>query len=135
MLYSGLRPTIYSLRRKPPSSSWLHKVPRLSPSRCFFVNPRLSRTAQIPPQSTGSQPLPRVESAENIKPEVVQKPPDAKSDGGPKTDALLTEQTVSNKEQRKADWAIMKEMIQYLWPKVWSLGKAFELAVNNRDLG
>ena len=23
----------------------------------------------------------------------------------------------SNKEQRKADWAIMKEMVQYLWPK------------------
>ena len=35
----------------------------------------------------------------------------------PKVDALLAEQTVSNKEQRKADWAIMKEMARYLWPK------------------
>lgn len=60
----------------------------------------------------------KADSAENIKPEGVQKPPDAKSDGAPKTDSLLTEQTVSNKEQRKADWAIMKEMVQYLWPKV-----------------
>jgi hypothetical protein len=34
-----------------------------------------------------------------------------------KTDPLLQEQTLSNKEQRKADWAIMKEMSQYLWPK------------------
>ncbi|KAH7410465.1 P-loop containing nucleoside triphosphate hydrolase protein [Phaeosphaeria sp. MPI-PUGE-AT-0046c] len=34
-----------------------------------------------------------------------------------KTDPLLAEQTLSNKEQRKADWAIMKEMSQYLWPK------------------
>lgn len=25
---------------------------------------------------------------------------------------------MSNKEQRKADWAIMKEMTKYLWPKV-----------------
>ncbi|KAM0717788.1 hypothetical protein Q7P37_006120 [Cladosporium fusiforme] len=33
--------------------------------------------------------------------------------GGP----LLAEQTVSNKEQRKADWAIIKDMAQYLWPK------------------
>ena len=33
------------------------------------------------------------------------------------TDPLLAEQTVSNKEQRKADWAIIKDMAHYLWPK------------------
>lgn len=33
---------------------------------------------------------------------------------------ILAEKTVSNKEQRKADWAIMKEMSRYLWPKVAS---------------
>lgn len=32
-------------------------------------------------------------------------------------DPLLQEQLLSKKEQRKADWAIMKEMSQYLWPK------------------
>ncbi|KAG8529251.1 Iron-sulfur clusters transporter atm1, mitochondrial [Bacidia gigantensis] len=69
------------------------------------------------------------ELAENssLKPETVQKPSDAKPldieskpkapKPAPKTDALLSEQTVSNKEQRKADWAIIKEMSQYLWPK------------------
>lgn len=31
---------------------------------------------------------------------------------------LLSETTVGKKEQRKADWAIMKEMAKYLWPKV-----------------
>lgn len=31
---------------------------------------------------------------------------------------LLAEATVTRKEQRKADWAIMKEMTKYLWPKV-----------------
>ncbi|EAW06913.1 ATP-binding cassette Fe/S cluster precursor transporter ATM1 [Aspergillus clavatus NRRL 1] len=30
---------------------------------------------------------------------------------------LLNETTVGNKEQRKADWAIIKEMAKYLWPK------------------
>ncbi|KAL2869868.1 ATP-binding cassette Fe/S cluster precursor transporter ATM1 [Aspergillus lucknowensis] len=30
---------------------------------------------------------------------------------------LLNEGTVANKEQRKADWAIMREMAKYLWPK------------------
>ena len=95
----------------------------------------MSRTTQIPPRSAESQTPSKVDSAETIKPEGVQKPPDAKSDGAPKTDALLTEQTVSNKEQRKADWTIMKDMIHYLWPKVWSSGGPFETAVNNRGLG
>jgi ATP-binding cassette, subfamily B (MDR/TAP), member 7 len=30
---------------------------------------------------------------------------------------VLAETTVTNKEQRKADWVIMKEMAKYLWPK------------------
>ncbi|KAL4867768.1 hypothetical protein BDV12DRAFT_112319 [Aspergillus spectabilis] len=30
---------------------------------------------------------------------------------------LLSETTVGRKEQRKADWAIMREMSKYLWPK------------------
>ncbi|KAL3444069.1 iron-sulfur clusters transporter atm1, mitochondrial [Aspergillus insuetus] len=30
---------------------------------------------------------------------------------------LLSESTIANKEQRKADWAIMREMAKYLWPK------------------
>ncbi|KAL4908328.1 iron-sulfur clusters transporter atm1, mitochondrial [Aspergillus multicolor] len=30
---------------------------------------------------------------------------------------LLSESTVGNKEQRRADWAIMREMVKYLWPK------------------
>lgn len=34
-----------------------------------------------------------------------------------KNDPLLAEQTLSNKEQRKADWAIIKDMSKYLWPK------------------
>lgn len=39
------------------------------------------------------------------------------ADRTPVQDALLTEKSVSDKEQRKADWAIIKEMSQYLWPK------------------
>lgn len=43
-------------------------------------------------------------------------------DGGnaiPKQKAeFLNDSTVNIKEQRKADWAIMKEMAKYLWPKV-----------------
>lgn len=34
-----------------------------------------------------------------------------------KKDPLLGAEMVSNREQRKADWAILKEMSKYLWPK------------------
>jgi ABC transporter ATM len=50
----------------------------------------------------------------------VQKPEQAKAALMPK-DPLLIEDIKSNKEQRKVDWAIMKEMAKYLWPKVHRL--------------
>ncbi|KAL8771760.1 MAG: hypothetical protein Q9209_002951 [Squamulea sp. 1 TL-2023] len=58
-----------------------------------------------------------LDSIESIKPETVKKPGGAIVNQAPNTDGLLSEQTVSDKEQRKADWAIIKEMVQYLWPK------------------
>lgn len=48
---------------------------------------------------------------------------------GAKNDPLLAEQTVSNKEQRKADWAIMKEMSRYLWPKD-NMGTRFRVGLS-----
>lgn len=50
----------------------------------------------------------KVTAAEPTKTPTVQKE---------KQPSLLAEQTVSNKEQRKADWAIIKDMAHYLWPK------------------
>ncbi|KAF2835063.1 putative ABC transporter [Patellaria atrata CBS 101060] len=54
------------------------------------------------------------EAKESVKPEDVQKAKPATAAGD---DPLLLEKNVSNKEQRKADWAILKEMGKYLWPK------------------
>jgi ABC transporter ATM len=34
----------------------------------------------------------------------------------------LGQEKLTNQEQRKVDWAIMKEMARYLWPKVLVLG-------------
>lgn len=48
-------------------------------------------------------------------PETARKPPPAEPASGRK-DPLISEQK-TNQEQRKADWAIMKEMVKYLWPK------------------
>ncbi|KAJ5206340.1 ABC transporter integral membrane type 1 [Penicillium cf. griseofulvum] len=48
---------------------------------------------------------------------IVQKPEEsANAKTSPKKD-ILSEPTAGKKEQRKADWAIMKEMAKYLWPK------------------
>jgi ABC transporter ATM len=62
-----------------------------------------------------------------VKPESVQKPKPAVPVG--QQDVLLAEKTVSNAEQRKADWAIMKEMTKYLWPKN-NLGTKVRVAVS-----
>lgn len=56
----------------------------------------------------------KVEAAEATKTPTVQQ---EKATGPAKQPTLLAEQTVSNKEQRKADWAIIKDMVRYLWPK------------------
>lgn len=57
----------------------------------------------------------KAEIAEIARPESAEKPK-PKSNVATNTN-LSTEQNVSNKEQRRADWAIMKEMVKYLWPK------------------
>lgn len=49
------------------------------------------------------------------KPETARKPGPAFSETTRKDPLALGDK--SNKEQRKADWAILKEMVQYLWPK------------------
>ena len=56
------------------------------------------------------------EEKESVEPESLQKSEPAKP-SPLRNDNILSEQTVSNKEQRRADWAIMREMSRYLWPK------------------
>ncbi|KAL6704138.1 Iron-sulfur clusters transporter atm1, mitochondrial [Coniothyrium glycines] len=46
-----------------------------------------------------------------------------------RADPLLQEQVLTTKEQRKADWAIMKEMSRYLWPKD-NLGTRFRVGLS-----
>jgi ABC transporter ATM len=48
---------------------------------------------------------------------IVPKPEAGKAKDTPKKD-LLSESAIASKEQRRADWAIMREMAKYLWPKV-----------------
>jgi ABC transporter ATM len=64
-----------------------------------------------------------------VQPESVEKPKPAAPAAAGKQDGLLAEKTVSNAEQRKADWAIMKEMSKYLWPKD-SLGTKIRVGIS-----
>lgn len=60
--------------------------------------------------------LPRAaDDVPGTKPESAT-PPKPATPASARRDPLALDQK-SNKEQRKADWAIMKEMAQYLWPK------------------
>ncbi|PBP18729.1 ABC transporter [Diplocarpon rosae] len=65
------------------------------------------------------------ELALGTKPETAQKP--APASPAQKDPLALDDKT--NKEQRKADWAIMKEMAQYLWPKD-NLGTRFRVGLS-----
>jgi ATP-binding cassette, subfamily B (MDR/TAP), member 7 len=55
----------------------------------------------------------KAEQTKTVKP--AASPKDKEKDG------LLSERIVSATEQRKADWAIIREMGKYLWPKVFNL--------------
>lgn len=91
--------------------------PRFLPLRHLTYTNHLRQKDSSRQQKAQGKVHPRPEQSQSIKPESYQEPSKAKPAEAPKTDALLAEQTVSNKEQRRADWIIIKEMVQYIWPK------------------
>ena len=107
-----MRHPLGTTRHSPPHRAYIsHPLRQITCTRHLQQNERprdLQAQAQVQL---------RPDKSESIKPESYEEPNKKKPDVAPKVDALLAEQTVSNKEQRKADWAIMKEMARYLWPK------------------
>ncbi|KAF7854687.1 hypothetical protein EAF04_010256 [Stromatinia cepivora] len=77
------------------------------------------RLGDVPKSSTlQSQSLETPRAADDLagrRPETAKKAPPAIPATTRKDPLALDDKT--NKEQRKADWAIIKEMSQYLWPK------------------
>ncbi|KAI9764813.1 MAG: Iron-sulfur clusters transporter atm1, mitochondrial [Candelina submexicana] len=96
-------------------------------ARAFATSPHVenSRVGQERIRGQG----PRAELSEGVKPESLQRHSNVKSMSVGKQGPVLAEETVSNKDQRKADWAIMKEMVQYLWPKD-NLGTKFRVGLS-----
>ncbi|KAF3388949.1 Iron-sulfur clusters transporter atm1 [Penicillium rolfsii] len=68
------------------------------------------------PTSARNDSLPAATAADVANATIVQKPGAAEAKNTPKKD-LLSESAIEKREQRRADWAIMREMARYLWPK------------------
>ncbi|KAI5364261.1 putative Type 1 protein exporter [Septoria linicola] len=83
--------------------------------RLFASTPR-HRKDDARARVAQTEPATKQPGEEKVGPEGAAKPQKSTAPAV-KTDPLLAEQTVSNKEQRKADWAIIKDMSKYLWPK------------------
>lgn len=89
-------------------------VPTHAASRIFTTGSRLSKNESTT-RTVQNAAVHKTEADESVKPETVQK--EKAVTPAIKQDSFLAEQTVSNKEQRKADWAIIKDMARYLWPR------------------
>ncbi|KAF2083314.1 ABC transporter-like protein [Saccharata proteae CBS 121410] len=97
----------------PPASS---RYPRSVPLvRVLATTPR-HRKDEARIRDVQGAVAKKPDGSESVKPENVQKEK-AATPNPAQNDPLLAERTLTNKEQRKADWAIMREMTQYLWPK------------------
>lgn len=86
------------------------------PIRVFASTPRHRKDAERIPQPHITV-VAKNEAPESIKPETVQKEKPTVQAASSKQDGLLAEAVTSSADQRKADWAIMREMTRYLWPK------------------
>lgn len=81
---------------------------------------REQNDSKSPPPRTPVDRIPQPPKIATSPAPASQKPSETLKPGVKKSD-LLSEATITKQEQRKADWAIMKEMAKYLWPKVqWS---------------
>ncbi|KAI9836005.1 MAG: Iron-sulfur clusters transporter atm1, mitochondrial [Sclerophora amabilis] len=102
-----------SARRIRHPHSSLYRKFTISPTLCY----RGKDSPQAEVQDVASKDKTKTADVLDIKPENIRKPEPASLAPPPPRDSLLSEGMVSNKEQRKADWAILKEMAKYLWPK------------------
>ena len=108
---AALRPSLTAHISSKPLAVTAWRTKRIFATTPLHRKENVARTQTIQREDHVKQP-----AEESIKPESFQKEAGAQP-AAVKVDPLLAEQTVSNKEQRKADWAIIKDMAQYLWPK------------------
>lgn len=96
--------------------------------RVFTSTPRHRKDVERIPQPPTAVAA-KDEAPESVKPETIQKEKPPEQIASSKQDALLAGKITSTTDQRKADWAIMKEMSRYLWPKD-NLGTRFRVGLS-----
>ncbi|PWY88419.1 P-loop containing nucleoside triphosphate hydrolase protein [Aspergillus heteromorphus CBS 117.55] len=124
----------------PRPTSWA-SVSRGIQLRAFSTTrgPLRKQTAEKPPSDSQTSNSNDLSSTRPGAASDAQSPKGAQNaTATPKKD-LLNEAPVATKEQRKADWAIMKEMAKYLWPKDdWGtklrVGTALSLLIGGKIL-
>ncbi|KAJ5253437.1 hypothetical protein N7505_012100 [Penicillium chrysogenum] len=80
-------------------------------------NPLWSQSADNKGRAVKATPTSTPAPSQLANANVIQKPEDSGNAKTPPKKDLLSEPMTGKQEQRKADWAIMKEMAKYLWPK------------------
>ncbi|CAG8343561.1 unnamed protein product [Penicillium nalgiovense] len=81
-------------------------------------NPLWSKSTENKDQVVRATPTSTPTPSQLATANVIQKPEDSGNAKTPPKKDLLSEPMTGKQEQRKADWAIMKEMAKYLWPKI-----------------
>jgi hypothetical protein len=109
--YPSYRSACRTTRTAPP---WSFRAFSTIPPRLQHDD-KPPRVKQLTSVQTEEQ---QTESPESVKPESVENKAPAAAATLVKQDELLSATNMSTSAQRKADWAIMKEMSRYLWPKV-----------------
>lgn len=112
----GFVPPLSPTRSQRLGASWCSRRRAFASFAALSQQPEQPQAKHFPTINQATRTA--AEASESITPESLER---AKTPAKPvvteKKDALLAEQTVSNKEQRKVDLAILKEMAKYLWPK------------------
>lgn len=85
----------------------------------FTQNVFRRKESERTPVKVAQEAPAKLEASESVKPKTAKKAEPVLKGGAEsrQNDNLLAEKVTTNAEQRKADLAIMKEMMQYLWPK------------------
>ena len=107
---------------RPPCSVTLSKVQHVAifHRRSLQTSSALRKQAGPTAKDLEDPRLPAIGAKKDpaeFRPETIQKPQAYPVQAAKGQDPLLNSPEVSNSAQRKADWAIMKEMARYLWPK------------------
>ncbi|KAH9864558.1 Iron-sulfur clusters transporter atm1, mitochondrial [Plenodomus biglobosus] len=126
---AACRPGLVGLRPHPLLPP--HAIAALccAPSPLHRKHVHSQRPPRVPTPTPTPTPTPAVDPLANAPTKVPAKVPAKAPAKTQPADPLLHEHTLTNKQQRKADWAIMKEMSQYLWPKN-NLGTRFRVGLS-----